>query len=915
MAVEQSGGGTSLRATVYGMGLGALLWMVAPTATLAQCHERTSWGESADSLVAKAKSQRRKGGMERLNAIKTLKCALEQAAQEKPAHDTFFPENYYRLGYYYNELGFNPEALQAYLHCYDLMRVRTPLPETDRQKFTDLLNAIAVQYSRLAQFDKAYAYILQAVDSAEVYYGEKDIQTQAILNNAAAVLTNIGQYQAADSLARRALQLARGFKKGDPRATARALINLSDNFQQQRKVDSAAFYLSQALLLVPKLARETAMVILRNQGEYLIAQGKQAQGIAYYMQALHMADTSTSTSPRELGILHLQFAQALHQAHKPRQALDYLQCALMDLVPQFSATAWETNPDSSLWNAEPWLFSVFHHKAGCLAEIGSLRDAFACYRLGFSYLDYLRKGFNTSGSRSFIAGFAFPFYEDAIRLALETHRSTGDAQYLDLAFRFIEQSKTNEILESLQEMDANFKVDPAKLDKYRYQKAEIARLGESAASNGTELTRLIRSQDSLYPELYPNAAKLQRQSLLTPRQIQAELDGGEVFLEYFLGDSTLYIFAIDSSHSMCYMSPINEKFDVAMDKLMLSLSSTPGNTFNSWKRFAPYAEWLYDQLIGPVVRGRFRSRPPKKLIIIPDGRLALLPFECLLTMHREGYDPDVFMTASYLGRYCAVRYGQSASTLGAQKKQFDDRPLNGVLALVASPDGLPKLLHARKEALNAKEAISESRLLEKGEANVQQLLALAPRYRILHLACHAFADTSRSMHSWFALEQRGRKIDSLFSYTIFGKRLSAEMVVLSACGTGKGKVQTGEGVMSLARSFQAAGCLTAVMSLWNLDDESTALLMREFYEGIAAGRSASEALLLARNAYLAHPDLLDDPRKAHPHYWAAMVAVGREGPHLPQYEVNWRGWIIWGAILAVIIALLQRRRRRRRRRQ
>ena len=119
--------------------------------------------------------------------------------------------------------------------------------------------------------------------------------------------------------------------------------------------------------------------------------------------------------------------------------------------------------------------------------------------------------------------------------------------------------------------------------------------------------------------------------------------------------------------------------------------------------------------------------------------------------------------------------------------------------------------------------------------------------------------------------------------------------------------------MSLARAFQVAGCPTAVMSLWNLDDQRTASLMSDFYKAIAKGKSASESMYAARNFYLNSDNVQNNTRLAHPHYWAGMLAIGSDGPHLPQLEVNWPPWLIWGSITAFLIALWQQRRRRRRR--
>jgi CHAT domain-containing protein len=105
-------------------------------------------------------------------------------------------------------------------------------------------------------------------------------------------------------------------------------------------------------------------------------------------------------------------------------------------------------------------------------------------------------------------------------------------------------------------------------------------------------------------------------------------------------------------------------------------------------------------------------------------------------------------------------------------------------------------------------------------------------------------------------------------------RLKARMAVLSACNTGSGKLQKGEGVMSLARGFLYAGCPSIIMTLWEVDDESGALIMKDFYRLLSGGKTKDEALQMAKLSHIANAD----PLKAHPHYWLGYVAVGNADP-------------------------------------
>jgi CHAT domain-containing protein len=114
----------------------------------------------------------------------------------------------------------------------------------------------------------------------------------------------------------------------------------------------------------------------------------------------------------------------------------------------------------------------------------------------------------------------------------------------------------------------------------------------------------------------------------------------------------------------------------------------------------------------------------------------------------------------------------------------------------------------------------------------------------------------------------------LNTYEIYNMKLKARLAVLSACETGSGKLQKGEGVMSLARGFIFAGCPSIVMTLWQVEDKSGAEIMRNFYSYLSKGKRKDEALQMAKLKHLE----LSDPLTAHPHYWLGYVNIGNPEP-------------------------------------
>lgn len=149
-------------------------------------------------------------------------------------------------------------------------------------------------------------------------------------------------------------------------------------------------------------------------------------------------------------------------------------------------------------------------------------------------------------------------------------------------------------------------------------------------------------------------------------------------------------------------------------------------------------------------------------------------------------------------------------------------------------------------------------------------------YPIAHLAMHAIIDDEDPMYSklLFAPSKDTLEDGMLHTFELYNMRLNTQMVVLSACNTGSGKLQKGEGVMSLARAFAYAGSPSVVMSHWAVDDKSTAELMKHFYKYLSKGKSKDAALRLAKLDFLKN----SSPIYHHPYYWNNFVVMGDPAP-------------------------------------
>ena len=142
-------------------------------------------------------------------------------------------------------------------------------------------------------------------------------------------------------------------------------------------------------------------------------------------------------------------------------------------------------------------------------------------------------------------------------------------------------------------------------------------------------------------------------------------------------------------------------------------------------------------------------------------------------------------------------------------------------------------------------------------------------YKVLHFATHGLLDERIPMRSALVLSlDQDPQEDGFYQVReIYNTKLSADLVVLSACQTGKGQLEKGEGVSGLSRAFLYAGAQSVLVSLWNINDRATAEFMEHFYTYLSRGESKEKALQSAKKRML-------KSKYAHPFYWAAFVLIG-----------------------------------------
>jgi CHAT domain-containing protein len=156
------------------------------------------------------------------------------------------------------------------------------------------------------------------------------------------------------------------------------------------------------------------------------------------------------------------------------------------------------------------------------------------------------------------------------------------------------------------------------------------------------------------------------------------------------------------------------------------------------------------------------------------------------------------------------------------------------------------------------------------DANKDNLKAKSnDNYQIIHFACHSYLDEQQPIRSALVLSQDGDGLNDgiLQVRELYNMKLNANMVILSACQTGKGALEKGEGFLGLQRVFFYSGARSVLSTLWSVNDKSTAFFMEKYYGYLAEGYSKASALRLTKQKMI-------NSKYSHPYYWASFVLNG-----------------------------------------
>jgi CHAT domain-containing protein len=706
----------------------------------------------------------------------------------------------------------------------------------DRRSMAYKLQNIGLVYRRQGDLDQALAYArrsLQILEEIDDKFGIANLQ-----NNIGVVYKTQGNYELALEWCQKSLK---GYEAlHNTPGIARSLNNIGDTYRLQRRYDLAVEPLQKSLLLREQNRdREGIALTLNNLGRLYQDQGKYAE--------------------------------------------------MLDVGRRAASLAKEINGPELLWDAQDRI-------GRALAALGQTEEARQSFLAAIATIEALRREVagGEQQQQSFLENKLSPWL-NVIDL-LVSQKKYGEA--LTLA----EQSKARVLLDALQAGRTSLRHSLSEQERQaeeeqrvavvllnsqltgelRREKPDLARVAELKSAVDKARLAYEDFENTLYvthPEL-----KVQRGEapIIKADELPVLLpDASTALLEYVVGDNATYLFVITKATATAetevrvYTLPI-KRLELARqtDALREQLGKRDLG-------FRAAASKLYELLLKPA---ETQLRGKTNFVIAPDNTLWDLPFQALLTSTNRylieeaaiSYAPS-FTVLHEMTKRRKNRAATSANLLALGNPQLGQQTISRA-SLTMRDEKLEPLPDAEEEvkALRRLYGMSRSRVYIGSEAREDRVKREAGQAGTLHFATHGMLNNAAPMYSHLVLAEGGANEDGLLeAWELMQLDLHADLAVLSACETARGRFGAGEGMIGLSWAMFIAGVPSIVVSQWKVESASTRDLMVDFHRTLISpprsGKATPTKTEALRQSAL---KLMRNPATAHPFYWAGFVLVG-----------------------------------------
>lgn len=586
-------------------------------------------------------------------------------------------------------------------------------------------------------------------------------------------------------------------------------------------------------------------------------------------------------------------------------ATSYYDSALREGILDYNSGILDI-PENGDFNATYELLSVLNNKLLSI-EKSFIEDHLDSIELANSVLEYSkfthghlisnRENLLASEGKLFLSQEFKTLYESALNVAYMKHKiSPNNEKYIDEGSLFMAFSKSNLFLEQSGELVQiqDSKVPLTTKKRYYSTKKDIDSLEQTFYGLIDQITtsdtlrqinlklldlnnKLDFIRDSL--DMMSSMANGQRvdEDELTSRINQIlKNDPKKVLIEYFMGERFIFVIAIGNDRKFFKRIELTEEFNKCFRNFLTHVSRRPSISgySDTLLDYQENAHQLFQYLIGDLLKPYELGLD--KITIVSDDELSKIPFEALvssISADAKFYSDLNFLVKDYtINHSLSTREIKASLTpkvasknlmgIGFSAVRDDNGGLNGRVRSTGSLPGTEEEIKFLQSAVQGDFFLGD-------EGNKDKFLNEAKQYDVLHLALHGEADsTDRYQSSIIFNGDNG----VLKTSDLYVADLNARLAILSACESGVGLVNRGEGTFSIARGFALVGVPSIVMTLWKVNDKTSSRLMTSLHQELQAGLPVSEALTNSKRNFLIESEQFT----GHPYYWSAFISLGED---------------------------------------
>lgn len=691
--------------------------------------------------------------------------------------------------------------------------------------------------------------------------------------------------------------------------------NIGECFVNMKQYDSALYYANKALITKTNLLGKNHSAVASTYstlGTIYTYSNQYELAAKYYAQALEISKANLASNDPNLINLYNHISRHYVERRQYSEALSFLDTAININNIDYHATNY--NSLGKIKSKREYLESL-SIRAAIYEKTENVKLAKVTYENIINYYDSVMFTANLNMERYFFKEGSRNTSSNLMELYNILNDETDQRKAFDLSEKnkstilrlLLDEAalKNSLVKDEVNKAEVKLRNDLVEYHSQLAEEFEKEEKDQERINNlESKIFKLNLDKEVLEEELrkkYPKYFNLKYSNeTVSIEEIQGEiLEENKALIEYFTGDSSIYIFTITkTSFNVNYVLKDSLfELQLAAFRTALHQPNFVNHSKIDYETYITTAHCLYKYLIDPIdslIQG-------KDLIIIPDGELALIPFEALLTK-KVNNDKIDYQYLPYLLKQNAISYANSATLLFNELKTKDIGQQANASILAFAPEfgktneifesnkdpirSKLERLHWTEEEVSRLSSYFDTEVYISSRATERNFKMEAGQHNILHIASHGLVDDKNPMYSKIAFTSD--KLDTLtdgylHTFELYNTQLNAEMVVLSACNTGYGKISKGEGVLNLARGFFYAGCKSVVMSLWVANDKSTAKIMIDFYGFLSLEEPKNRALQKSKISYIENHDGL----KAHPYYWSQFIISGNTKPLTGLDKTNW----------------------------